>query len=186
MWLTISTRPDISNAVRSVVRHCSNPKTTYWKAALAILAYINGTLDFGITYRRGTSTGISLEVFANADHASKATDRRSLSGAAVMCGGAYVYWFSRTQKCVTRSTSEVEYAALGDTVKELSFLRQVWRLMLPGKGMPCFPIFEDNQGAVQLSQNPVSNSKFEVHWRSPSFFERACSPGGHFSESCSL
>ena len=33
--------------------------------------------------------------------------------------------------------------------------------MLPGKGMPCFPIFEDNQGAVQLSQNPVSisNSK---------------------------
>ena len=30
--------------------------------------------------------------------------------------------------------------------------------MLPGKGMPCFPIFEDNQGAVQLLQNPVSNS----------------------------
>ena len=30
--------------------------------------------------------------------------------------------------------------------------------MLPGKGMPCFPIFEDNQGTVQLSQNPVSNS----------------------------
>ena len=30
--------------------------------------------------------------------------------------------------------------------------------MLPGKGIPCFPIFEDNQGAVQLSQNPVSNS----------------------------
>ena len=30
--------------------------------------------------------------------------------------------------------------------------------MLPGKGMPCFPIFENNRGAVQLSQNPVSNS----------------------------
>ena len=29
--------------------------------------------------------------------------------------------------------------------------------MLSGKGMSCFPIFEDNQGAVQLSQNPVSN-----------------------------
>ena len=33
--------------------------------------------------------------------------------------------------------------------------------MLPGKGMPCFPNFEDNQGAVQLSQNPVSNSNFK-------------------------
>ena len=24
--------------------------------------------------------------------------------------------------------------------------------------MPCFPIFEDNQGALQFSKNPVSNS----------------------------
>ena len=30
--------------------------------------------------------------------------------------------------------------------------------MLPDKGMSCFPIFEDNQGAVQLLQNSVSNS----------------------------
>ena len=75
-----------------------------------------------------------------------------------MCGGACVCWFSRTQKCVTLSTSEAEYVALGDVVKELLFLRQTWRFMLLGKGMPCFPIFEDNQGAVQLSQNPVSNS----------------------------
>ena len=31
--------------------------------------------------------------------------------------------------------------------------------MIPGKGMACFPVFEDNQGALQLlSKNPVSNS----------------------------
>ena len=74
-----------------------------------------------------------------------------------MCGEACVCWFSRTQKCVILSTPEAEYVALGDAVKELLFLRQVWRFMLPGKAIPCFPIFEDNQGAVQLSQNPVSN-----------------------------
>ena len=75
-----------------------------------------------------------------------------------MWRGARIYWCSRTQKCVTLSTSEAEYVPLGDTVKELLFLRQMWRFMLPGKGLPCFPIFEDNQGAVQLTQNPVSNS----------------------------
>ena len=157
MWLAISTRPDISNAVRSVARYCSAPKAIHWKSALGILAYIKGTLDVGLTYQRGTKAGCSLEVFADADYASKVTDRRSVSGGAIMCGGACVCWFSRTQKCVTLSTSEAEYVALGDAVKEL-FLRQVWRFMLPGKGMPCFPVFEDNQGAVQLSQNPVSNS----------------------------
>ena len=44
------------------------------------------------------------------------------------------------------------------TVKELLFLRQVWRFMLPSKVMPCFPVFESNQGAVQLAQNPITNS----------------------------
>ena len=128
------------------------------ESGLGIPAYINGTSDFGITYQRGTLASISLEVFADADYARKATDRRSVSEGAIMCRGACVCWFSRTQKCVTLSTSEAEYAALGDAVKELLFLRQVWRFMLPGKGMPCFPIFKDNQGVVQLSQNPVSNS----------------------------
>ena len=128
MWLAISTRPDISNAV-SFARYCSTPKPIHWKAALGILAYINGTSDFGIIYQRGTLASISLEVFADADYANKATDRRSVSGGAIMCGGACVYWFFRTQKCVTLSTSEAEYVALGDAVKELLFSRQVWRFV---------------------------------------------------------
>ena len=52
------TRPDISNAVRSVARYCSTPKAVHWKAALGILAYINDASSFGITYRRGTLAGI--------------------------------------------------------------------------------------------------------------------------------
>ncbi|CAB1104630.1 unnamed protein product [Ectocarpus sp. CCAP 1310/34] len=96
--------------------------------------------------------------YADADFASKAADRRSVSGGIVTCGGGAVSWFSRTQKCVTLSTTEAEYVALGDVVKEILFLRQIWRFMLPQVGMPCIPVFEDNQGAIQLAQNPISNS----------------------------
>ena len=67
-------------------------------------------------------SSISLEALADADYASKATDRRSVSGGAIMCADACVCWFSRTQKCVTLSTSEAEYVALGDAVKEVLFL----------------------------------------------------------------
>ena len=91
-----------------------------------------------------------LEVFVDADYASKATDRRPVFGGAIItCGRACVCWFSRTQKCVTLSTSEAEYVALGDAVKKLLFRRQVWRFMLPGRGMPCFSIFE----AIRLQYN---------------------------------
>ena len=144
MSLAIPTCPDISNAVRSVARYYSAPKAIRWKSVLVILAYMNGSCGFGITYQRATSVGISLEVFADADYASKEIDRsRFVSGGAILCGGACVCWFSRTQKCVTLSTSEAEHVALGDAVKELLFLRQVWRFTIPSKEMPCFPIFED-------------------------------------------
>ena len=95
-------------------------------------------------------------------------------------------WFARTQKYVPLSTSEAEYIALGDVVKELLFLRQVWRFMIPGKGMPCFPVFEDNQDALQLSKNPISNSNskhIDVHHH---FLRELCPPGGHHRKSCSL
>ena len=105
----------------------------------------------------GTLSSISLVVFADADYASKATDRRSVSGEPIMRGGASVCWFSRSQKCFNLSTSEAEYVALEAAVKELLFSRQDLRFMLPGKVMPSFPAFEDNQGAVQLAQNPVTN-----------------------------
>ena len=48
--------------------------------------------------------------------------------------------------------------ALADVIKEVLFLRQVWRFMLPDVGMPCIPVFEDNEGAVQLAKNPITNS----------------------------
>ena len=105
-------------------------------------------------------------MFAKSDYASKATDRRSESGGLIVCGGASVCWFSRTKKWVTLSTLEAEYVALGDAVKELLFLRQIWRFMLPSKVTPCFPVFGDNKGAVQLAQNPVTNSNskhIDVH-----------------------
>ena len=63
---------------------------------LHIVRYLKSTSQFGITFQRGS--GLQLEVFADSDFASKTTDRRSVSGGIVMCGGAAVSWFSRMQK----------------------------------------------------------------------------------------
>ena len=96
-----------------------------WKTALGILAYIKGTSGYGITCPRGSLARVSLKVLAHADYATETTDRRSVSGGVIMSGGVCVCWFSRTQKCVTLSTTEAEYANLGDAEKEILFLRQV-------------------------------------------------------------
>ena len=77
------------------------------------------TSDFGITFQRGS--GLELVAYADTDYASKAADGRLVSGGAVMCAGACVCWFTRTQKCVTLLNTEAEYIALADAIKEVIF-----------------------------------------------------------------
>ena len=132
------------------------PKSVHWGVALNILKHLRTTSDLSISYQRGS--GLNLELFADADYASKVTDRRSGSGRVVICGGAAVSWFSRTQECVTLSTTEAEYVAMSECAKEALFMRHVWCFILPTRGMPCMKVFEDNQGAVPLAQNPITNS----------------------------
>ena len=57
MWWGVYTRSDGFIAVRAVPRYCSAPKAIQWNAALGILAYMNGTSGFGISFQRGTSAG---------------------------------------------------------------------------------------------------------------------------------
>ena len=80
MWLATQTRPDISNAVRAVARYCSSPKMVHWQAAIGILGYAKRTCHLGISFQRGTVEAFSIVAYADADFASKAADRRSVSG----------------------------------------------------------------------------------------------------------
>ena len=63
---------------------------------------------YGISFRKGLNSGVQLELYMDADYAHEANERRSVSGGVVMCAGAYVSFYSRTQKCVLLSTTEAE------------------------------------------------------------------------------
>ena len=118
-WLANMTRPDIANAVvRVVARHSYNPGEEHWNAVLKILSYLRGMQGRGLMFTRGQGLGVS--VYVGADYAKKANDRQS--GVAVMCGGVCVCWKSTTQRCATLSTTEAEYIACGDGIKEALFV----------------------------------------------------------------
>ena len=80
------------------------------------LKYLKHTRTRGLTYEKGKAK--ELVVYTDPDFASKEEGRRSVSGVAVMCAGAGVAWFSRAQRCVTTSTTESEYIAMGDGVRK--------------------------------------------------------------------
>lgn len=161
MWIANQTRPDISNAVRAVARHSHEPKKSHWKAAQKILNYLLETAHLALKFDKEVTDGVGTLVYVDADFASKATDRRSVSGALVLVAGCPVAWFSRTQKCVTLSTSEAEYVAMGDGVKEALFVNGVLKFLMPSKKIDQIEVLEDNEGAIALAENPLSsgNSK---------------------------
>ena len=157
MWLVVMSRPDITNAVRAVSRHSNNPAERHWKAVLQIIRYLLGTKDLSLTFEWGSRLEIS--VFAGANYAEKADDRRSVSGVALTVGRSSVSWFSSTQKIVTLSTTEAEYVALGDGVKEALFVKEVLSFIIPFISENCIKVFVDNDGAISLENNSLSSAR---------------------------
>ena len=156
MWLSTMTRPDISKAVRAVARHFHNPTDRHWEAVLKIMAYLHGTRGMGLDFVRGS--GWDLTAYNDADYADKSNDRRSVSGTVISLGGAAVSWASRTQRCVTLSTAEAEYLALGEGVKEALFTGAVLSFIFPELSGSCVRLFED-QGVIALAENPLSSAR---------------------------
>ena len=104
-------------------------------------------------------SGLGLEVYADADCADKANDRRSVSGIAVTLGGTTVSHGSNTQHVVSFSTSEAEYIVAGDGVNETLFVRTVLSFITPETSGASIKVLEDNQGAKALIENPLSSAR---------------------------
>ncbi|CAB1113403.1 unnamed protein product [Ectocarpus sp. CCAP 1310/34] len=128
MWVSTFSRPDVSFAVRAVARHAHAPAKRHWDAIQKILGYLKGTRDLGITYQRGS--GLGLAVYVDASYADT-EDRRSVSGLATTVGGTVVSHGSKTQSIVSLSSTEAEYIAAGEGVKEAFLVRAVLSFVAP-------------------------------------------------------
>ena len=155
LYLSNCTRPDITAAVNYLSRFMSNATELHMQQAKRLLRYIQGTLDYCITY----SGSVSPEPLCWQDASfADGPGRRSRTGLVVlMCGGA-VIWASRLQATVALSTVEAEYMALAAACQELLFLRQ----QLESFGLPMtqpLQMFEDNKGCIALATNAVTTHK---------------------------
>ncbi|KAF2286317.1 hypothetical protein GH714_013784 [Hevea brasiliensis] len=95
MYAMVCTRPDISHAV-SVV-------------------------NVGLTFDRA-KMGDSVIGYADSDFAGDLDKRRSLTGYLFTLSGSAISWKATLQSIVALSTTEAEYMALAEAVKEILWL----------------------------------------------------------------
>ena len=152
LYLSVCTRPDISQAVGVLARYMAKPRVEHWTAAKGVLRYIAGTLKHGICFGDGSTT---VEGYCDADYASDLQTRRSTTGFVFILGGGAISWGSRLQPTVAASTSEAEYMAAAQAVKEALWLRTLLSSFRSKAG--AMKIYCDSQGAIKLLKHPIAS-----------------------------
>ncbi|GJZ71664.1 hypothetical protein Tco_0635515, partial [Tanacetum coccineum] len=119
----VCTRPDIAYAVSVVSRYLTNPDKNHWEAVKWILKYLWGTANVDLMY--GTDRGNHVDVtgFVNSDYAKDQDKGRSITGYAFLVQGCVVSWKATLQHVMALSTTEAEYMALTEAMKEAIWLR---------------------------------------------------------------
>ncbi|KAH9717295.1 hypothetical protein KPL71_021764 [Citrus sinensis] len=115
------TRPDISQAVSMVSRYMHNPAKNHWLAVKWILRYLYGTIDVGLLFKK--DCGQQCVGYCDSDFAGDLDKRRSTTDYVLTLGGGPVSWRSILQSTIALSTTEVEYTAVTEAVKEAVWLK---------------------------------------------------------------
>ncbi|KAK9067917.1 hypothetical protein SSX86_012028 [Deinandra increscens subsp. villosa] len=157
MYLMLCTRPDIGNSVSVLCRYLSNPGRSHWEAAKWLLRYIKGTSEAGLVFGRYQEGDSLVEGFVDSDFAKDPDKGRSTTGYVFQVMGGTVSWKASLQRVVALSTTESEFIALTEAVKEAMWLRGVINEL----GFNCEAVIIrcDNMGAMQLSKHQVFHER---------------------------
>ena len=80
MFAAITCRPDVAYSVNQLSQFNVRPSTLHWDAAMHVLRYLKGTINYGITYDKlGGEATIEPVTYSDADN-GKAYHGRAISG----------------------------------------------------------------------------------------------------------
>ena len=103
----------------------ANPGLAHWKALKMVLRYLQGTASHGLVYVKARGEGEEgvLVGYTDSDYAKCLDTRKSLSGYCFTLYGCLISWRSTLQHVVALSTTESEFMAATECVKEALWLQ---------------------------------------------------------------
>lgn len=94
-----------------------------------------------------------LIAFSDADWAGERTDRKSTSGFVIFLNGGIVSWNTQKQKCVSLSSTEAEYVALAECIKNVTIIQSILEELVSDCTLNPTTVFEDNQSCTSWILN---------------------------------
>ena len=165
-YLQGHTRPDISMAVHQTARFSNDPRLGHDKAIMRLGRYLLGTRTRGIFYNPNKSKGLECYVDAyfaggwtQAD-SENAENVMSRTGYVIAYTGCCIHFVSKLQTENALVTSEAEYIALYQSIREviplMNLLEEINKTfpILLGASNIKFTVHKYNQSCINMSQSP--------------------------------
>ena len=163
--LSGTSRPELAMAIHQCVRFNNDPKLSHERAIIRICRYLLSTELKGMIYKPNRLLG--LQCFVDADFASGWTqvdannpeNLMSRTGFVIMYAGCPNLWCSKLQTKIALSTTEAEYIALSQAVREvlplMEFMKELKHLFHINKSKPKFfcEVFQDNRSAIAVAES---------------------------------
>jgi hypothetical protein len=164
MYLSSNAHPEIQFAVHQCARFTHCPRRSHEEAVKHICRYLQGAKDEGLRFK--PTVDLQLDCYVDADFAglwNYESDQdpvcvKSRTGYVMTLGGCPIQWNSKLQTEIALSTTEAEYIALSQAMRELIPLRRllleiVVAMKLPGitNSVIKSTVFEDNNGAISTA-----------------------------------
>lgn len=155
MYAMVGTRPDLAHVVGIISRFMSKPAKEHWQAVKWALRYIKGSVDTKLSFKNKGE--FVVRGYCDSDYGGNLDNAKSTTGMVFTAGGNPVSWRSSLQKVVALSTTEAEYIALSEAVKEGVWLKRFAEEL--GFPQESVEIFCDSQSAIALSKNAVYHER---------------------------
>jgi hypothetical protein len=162
LYLIKYSRPDIANVVRELSKCMDKATPAAYKEMKRVMCFIADTKDYGLKIEPEQPSkdkfNWNMVVYTDSDWAGDKEDRHSFSGYVIFLLDVPILWKSKSQKSVPLSSSEAEYFAMSEAVKDVHFIVMVLeslgiRVQTPGT------VMVDNIGAIFMAENVSATSR---------------------------
>lgn len=141
-----------------MAQRVSSPSTEDWNELKRVLKYLKGSSNLKLYLANDNSNTTNyFHGYADANYGEDRNDRKSNSGYIFMLHGGTISWTCKKQTCVSLSSTEAEFVALCEAIKEALWIKYVL-IDLNRKIDGTTIIYEDNQSCIKMFENQkISN-----------------------------
>lgn len=163
MYLMVCTRPDLTLTVSLLSRYMNKNNRELWQCLKRVLRYLQGTINLKLKYVQGTYnnifTGYVDSNWGGNDNPELECKRKSTTGYLFkLYDRCTICWNTKRQASVAGSSTEAEYMALYEAVKEAKWLKTLAAGINLETKEPIL-IYEDNTGCISIANNPTSHKR---------------------------